>query len=98
MMLLNYLFGWKKWGIKKGDFVLELGSGGSPMVRSNILLDKYIYDDSERELNITRDSQKKPVTEEWKMYDEDGVTVVETVTDTITYSGPFEISRTRTIS
>ena len=55
MMLFNYLFGWKKWGIKRGDFILELGSGGSPMVRSNILLDKYIYDDSERELNITRD-------------------------------------------
>jgi len=55
MRLFTYLFGWKKWGIKKGDLVLELGSGGSPMVRSNILLDKYIYDDSERELNITRD-------------------------------------------
>lgn len=55
MGLFDYLFGWKKWGIRKGGLVLELGSGGSPMVRSNILLDRYIYDDSERELNITKD-------------------------------------------
>ncbi|MGB2763662.1 MAG: class I SAM-dependent methyltransferase [Candidatus Aminicenantaceae bacterium] len=55
MGIFNYLFEWKKWNIKKGDLVLELGSGGSPMVRSNVLVDKYIHDDSERELNITKD-------------------------------------------
>jgi hypothetical protein len=38
-----------------------------------------------------------PTTEEWKMYDTDGSTVLATVTDTITYSGPFETSRTRAI-
>ena len=50
------------------------------------------------ELTITRDSQKKPTAEQWKMYDLDGVTVVETVTDAISYSGPFETTRTRTIA
>jgi len=38
-----------------------------------------------------------PTTEEWKMYDTDGSTVLATVTDTISYSGPFETSRTRAI-
>lgn len=34
----------------------------------------------------------------WKMYDTDGSTVLCTVTDTITYSGAIEVSRTRTIA
>jgi hypothetical protein len=38
-----------------------------------------------------------PVTEEWKMYDIDGSTVLATITDTVSYSGPFETSRTRAI-
>jgi hypothetical protein len=36
-------------------------------------------------------------TEEWKMYDTDGSTVLATITDAITYSGAFEHTRTRTI-
>jgi hypothetical protein len=39
-----------------------------------------------------------PTTIQWKMYDVDGSTVLATVTDTISYSGPFETSRTRTIA
>jgi len=39
-----------------------------------------------------------PTTEEWKMYDTDGSTVLTTVTDTISYSTIFETSRTRTIA
>ena len=39
-----------------------------------------------------------PTTIEWKLYDTDGTTVLETVTDTITYSGAFEASRTRAIA
>lgn len=39
-----------------------------------------------------------PTTVEWKLYGTDGTTVVATVTDTITYSGPFEASRTRAIA
>lgn len=50
------------------------------------------------EFNMTRDSQKKPTVEEWKMYDTDGTTVLCTVTDAIAYSGVFETTRTRTIS
>jgi hypothetical protein len=49
------------------------------------------------ELIITR-SGVFPITEEWKMYDINGITVLETITDSISYSGAFEISRTRTIS
>lgn len=39
-----------------------------------------------------------PTTIQWKAYDTDGTTVLATVTDAITYSGPFETSRTRTIA
>lgn len=50
------------------------------------------------ETNITRLSNKQPSVIEWKMYDEDGSTVLETVTDSIVYQNNiFELSRTRTI-
>lgn len=39
-----------------------------------------------------------PTTIQWKAYDTDGTTVLATVTDAITYSGPFEADRTRTIA
>lgn len=39
-----------------------------------------------------------PTTIEWKIYDNDGTTVLATVTDTISYSGAFETSRTRAIT
>jgi len=39
-----------------------------------------------------------PTTDEWKVYDTDGSTVLATVSDAISYSGPFETSRTRTIT
>lgn len=50
------------------------------------------------EKNITRDSKKNPTTIEWIMYDTDGVGILHTIIDTITYSGIFEISRTRSIT
>ena len=50
------------------------------------------------ELTITRNANKTPATEEWKMYDTDGSTVLVTVTDTISYSGIVETTRTRTIA
>jgi hypothetical protein len=37
-------------------------------------------------------------TDQWKMYDTDGSTVLATVTDAISYSGVFETNRTRTIA
>jgi hypothetical protein len=39
-----------------------------------------------------------PTQIQWKIYDTDGTTVLATVTDAISYSGPFETSRTRTIA
>lgn len=39
-----------------------------------------------------------PTTEVWKVYDTDGSTVLATVTDTVSYSGIFETSRTRAIA
>lgn len=39
-----------------------------------------------------------PTTIVWKSYASDGVTVLATVSDAISYSGPFETVRTRTIS
>lgn len=37
-----------------------------------------------------------PTTETWTIYDTDGVTPLVTLTDSITYSGVFEQTRTRT--
>ena len=39
-----------------------------------------------------------PTSVQWKIYDTDGTTVLATVTDTISYSGPFETGRTRSIA
>lgn len=36
--------------------------------------------------------------DKWKVYDTDGSTVLWTISDTINYSGVFEINRTRTIT
>jgi hypothetical protein len=40
----------------------------------------------------------KPTPITWRMYATDGVTVIETVSDAVVYSGAFEVSRTRTIT
>lgn len=48
-------------------------------------------------LEVTRSNPgNKPATENWKLFSEDGTSVIETVTDVISYNGAFEISRTRT--
>lgn len=49
------------------------------------------------EETITYNGNKTIATDQWKVYDTDGTTVLATVTDTISYSGVFETSRTRTI-
>lgn len=46
---------------------------------------------------ITRNGNETPATEVWQMYATDGVTVLLTVTDTYSYSGVVETTRTRTI-
>jgi hypothetical protein len=58
---------------------------------SNAKVAKYI------EKTITLNSNKTPSIIEWKVYGTDGVTVLATVTDTISYSGPYETSRVRGI-
>jgi hypothetical protein len=40
----------------------------------------------------------RPTVVEWKLYDTNGTTVLATVTDTVSYTGPFESSRSRSIS
>ena len=50
------------------------------------------------ELTVTRNANKTPDTEVWKMYDIDGTSVLETVTDVFTYQGFIELTRTRTIA
>lgn len=50
------------------------------------------------EETITYNANKTINTDEWKAYAIDGSTVLATVTDTMTYSGVFETSRTRTIA
>lgn len=47
---------------------------------------------------IAYNPNKTPSTIQWRMFDVDGVTVIETVVDTFAYSGVFETSRTRSIS
>ena len=46
---------------------------------------------------ISYNSNKTPNTITWKAYDVDGFTLLATATDTFSYSGVFETSRTRTI-
>jgi len=49
------------------------------------------------EKQIIYDTHKFPYIITWYMYDYDGVTIVHTVTDTITYDAAFESTRFRTI-
>jgi uncharacterized protein YbaR (Trm112 family)/SAM-dependent methyltransferase len=39
MGLKRYLFGWRKFGLKRQDCVLEIGSGNRPFARSDVLCD-----------------------------------------------------------
>jgi hypothetical protein len=50
------------------------------------------------EENITYNGNKTVATDQWKVYDIDGSTVLATVTDVINYVGIVETSRTRTIT
>jgi hypothetical protein len=50
------------------------------------------------EKQITYNTNKTPATLYWAVYASDGVTVLATAADAITYSGAFETSRTRTLT
>lgn len=47
---------------------------------------------------VTYNASHFPITIQWNMYDFDGVTLIHTVTDAITYNTAFEATRVRTIS
>lgn len=76
----------------------EILPAGSPFPTQAIWWESSAKAEKIVEFNVTRDSKHKPTTEEWKMYATDGTTVVATVTDTIEYSGVYEVSRTRTLT
>lgn len=50
------------------------------------------------DVTITRDAQKRPTTIVHRLYGVDGVTVVLTITDTVTYSGGWVLQRDRVIA
>jgi SAM-dependent methyltransferase len=47
----DYLFGWRRFNIQPTDTVLEVGSGNRPLIRSDILCDKYPFSSYERFYN-----------------------------------------------
>ena len=95
--LIHFIDGGPALEFASGAFKETLPSG-SPFPTSEIWYESAAKLDKIVELSITRGAGKRPVTEEWKMYDTDGSSVLETITDTILYSGPFETTRTRTIA
>ena len=50
------------------------------------------------EKRLTYSGGPWPVTVVWEFFADDGTTILQTITDTITYDGPFEATRTRAIS
>ena len=44
----DYLFSWRQFNIKRTDTVLEVGSGQRPLIRSDILCDKFPFSSYER--------------------------------------------------
>lgn len=50
------------------------------------------------QLEVTRSIRQQPLIETWKMFDDDGITIMETLTDTIFYQGPFETFRSRSLA
>jgi uncharacterized protein YbaR (Trm112 family)/SAM-dependent methyltransferase len=49
--MLGYLLDWRRFDIARTDTVLEIGSGGHPLIRSDILCDKYPFASYERFLH-----------------------------------------------
>lgn len=84
-------------GFASGAFH-EILPSGNPFPTSYIWWESVSQIDKIVELTVTRDSTQKPITEVWKMYDTDGSTILTTVTDSISYMGPFETSRVRAIA
>lgn len=47
-LLYRIFFEWKKLGIKKGDVVADFGSGGNPLIRADVIMDKFLSGVTER--------------------------------------------------
>jgi uncharacterized protein YbaR (Trm112 family) len=55
MRVIDLLIAHRRWGIKRDDIVLDIGSGNKPIFRANILVDKYLDTDLERSSRIIID-------------------------------------------
>jgi uncharacterized protein YbaR (Trm112 family) len=44
----NLIFGWRKFRIRKDEFVLDVGSGDNPCFRADVICDRYPVDSSQR--------------------------------------------------
>lgn len=84
-------------GFASGAY-LEILPAADPFPTSEIWWESASKLEKIVELTITRNANKTPATEVWKMYDGDGTTVLATVTDSFSYSGIFVTSVTRTIA
>ena len=96
-VLIHFIDSGPAEGFASGAFHETLPSG-NPFPTSYIWWESVSQIDKIVELTVTRGAGQKPITEVWQMYDTDGSTVLTTVTDAISYSGPFETSRSRAIS
>ena len=83
-------------GFTTGAFK-EILPAGNPFPTSYVWYESAAKVKKIVELTVTRNANKTPATEQWQMYDTDGITVLCTVTDAISYTAVFETSRTRTI-
>ena len=55
MGFLNFLTQHITWGIKRNEIVLDIGAGNNPILRADILVDKYVDSDAERYSGIIVD-------------------------------------------
>jgi SAM-dependent methyltransferase len=55
MSVLRHVLQHRHWGIQPHDIVLDLGSGGAPIFRADILVDKYTDSDFQREFGMVAD-------------------------------------------
>ena len=84
-------------GFASGAYKTTLPAG-DPFPTSIIWWESSAQTEKIVEKTLTLNPNKTPSQIEWKMYDINGVTVLATITDSITYSGIFEINRTRSIT
>lgn len=82
-------------GFDSGSY-LEILPSGDPFPTSEIWYVDNTKANKIVELTTSYNANKTVSTEVWKMYDNDGSTVLVTLTDTYAYSGVFVTSVTRT--